>query len=125
MAKTDARKAGAFEAWLVDCDGFITEGASANAWIVTKKGVLVTRDLASNILAGVTRLGVLNVLAAENRPLPVFRSTPTVLPPCRRTSKSRIIRVSWILIPGYRTEPMVTGRASRWRSGNSTGTFKL
>ena len=65
MAKTEARKAGAFEAWLVDRDGFITEGASANAWIVTKQGVLVTRDLASNILAGVTRLGVLNALAAE------------------------------------------------------------
>ena len=25
---------------------------------------------------------------------------PTVLPPCRRTSSSRMIRASWILIPG-------------------------
>jgi D-alanine transaminase len=65
MAKTQARKNGAFEAWLVDRDGFVTEGASTNAWIVTGEGVLVTRNLSQNILAGVTRLGVLNALARE------------------------------------------------------------
>lgn len=65
MAKTQARKQGAFEAWLVDRDGYVTEGASTNAWIVTGEGVLVTRDLSPQILAGVTRLGVLNALARE------------------------------------------------------------
>ena len=65
MAKTEARKLGAFEAWLIDRDGFVTEGASTNAWIVTDEGVLVTRNLSPNILAGVTRLGVLNALAKE------------------------------------------------------------
>jgi D-alanine transaminase len=65
MAKTQARKSEAFEAWLVDRDGFVTEGASTNAWIVTGEGVLVTRNLSQNILAGVTRLGVLNALARE------------------------------------------------------------
>ncbi|HEY4264404.1 MAG TPA: D-amino-acid transaminase [Micropepsaceae bacterium] len=65
MAKTQARKAGAFEAWLVDRDGNVTEGASTNAWIVTEENVLVTRDLSPNILAGVTRMGVLSALAAE------------------------------------------------------------
>jgi D-alanine transaminase len=65
MAKTQARKLGGFEAWLVTSDGFVTEGASTNAWIVTEEGVLVTRNLSRNILAGVTRLGVLNALAGE------------------------------------------------------------
>jgi D-alanine transaminase len=65
MAKSEARKLGAFEAWLVDRDGFITEGASTNAWIVTGEGVLVTRKLSQSILAGVTRLGVLAALALE------------------------------------------------------------
>ena len=65
MAKTEARKRGAFEAWLVDRDGFITEGTSSNAWIVTEEGVLVTRDLSPGILAGVTRAGVLAALARE------------------------------------------------------------
>jgi D-alanine transaminase len=65
MAKTEARKQGAFEAWMIDRDGYITEGASTNAWIVTGEGVLVTRNLSSQILAGVTRLGALNALARE------------------------------------------------------------
>ena len=65
MAKSEARKLGAFEAWLVDRDRFITEGTSTNAWIVTGEGVLVTRKLSHNILAGVTRLGVLAALARE------------------------------------------------------------
>jgi D-alanine transaminase len=65
MAKTQARKRGAFEAWLVDHDGLVTEGASANAWIVTGEGVVVTRNLSPNILAGVTRLGVMNALATK------------------------------------------------------------
>ena len=62
LAKTEARKDGAYEAWFVDTDGFVTEGASTNAWIVTGKDVLVTRDLKANILAGVTRKGVLAAL---------------------------------------------------------------
>ena len=63
LAKTEARKGGAYEAWLVDTEGFVTEGASTNAWIVTAKDVLVTRDLKANILAGVTRKGVLAALS--------------------------------------------------------------
>ena len=63
LAKTEARKSGAYEAWLIDKDGFVTEGASTNAWIVTKNDVLVTRELTANILAGVTRKGVLAALS--------------------------------------------------------------
>ena len=58
MAKTEARKAGAYEVWFVDRDGLVTEGGSTNAWIV-RKGTVITRDLKANILAGVTRAGVL------------------------------------------------------------------
>ena len=35
----------------------------------------------------------------------------------------RIIRVSWILMPGYFAVPTVIGSAIRCRSGNSTWTF--
>ena len=65
LAKTEARAAGAFEAWFVDAKGLVTEGSSTNAWIVTRDGTLVTRDLAANILAGVTRATVMRALAAE------------------------------------------------------------
>lgn len=55
LAKTAARRAGAFEAWLVDKDGYITEGASTTAWIVDRNGQVFTRDLSNAILPGVTR----------------------------------------------------------------------
>ena len=63
LAKEAARKAGAIEAWFVDRDGLVTEGASTNAWIVTPGGVLVTRDTGANILRGVTRAAVLQCAA--------------------------------------------------------------
>ncbi len=40
---------------MVDEEGYVTEGASCNAWIVTKDGVLVTRPAHSGILKGITR----------------------------------------------------------------------
>jgi len=55
LAKQAARKTGAFEAWMVDRDGFVTEGASTTAWIVDAEGQVVTRDLTNAILPGVTR----------------------------------------------------------------------
>jgi D-alanine transaminase len=55
LAKQAAREAGAFEAWFVDRDGFVTEGASTNAWIVDAQGTLRTRRLDHAILPGVTR----------------------------------------------------------------------
>ena len=64
MAKTEARKAGAYEAWLVEEDGSVTEGASTNAWIVDSAGDVVTRDLSHAILPGVTRRVILEAAAA-------------------------------------------------------------
>jgi D-alanine transaminase len=55
LAKQAAKAKGAFEAWLVDDEGFVTEGSSTNAWIVDAKGDVVTRDLSHAILPGVTR----------------------------------------------------------------------
>lgn len=65
LAKDAARRAGAREAWFVDSSGAVTEGASSNAWIVTAKGVLVTRPLGQEILPGVTRATVMDVAKAE------------------------------------------------------------
>jgi D-alanine transaminase len=65
LAKQKAKEAGAIEAWFVDRDGLITEGASTNAWIVTGEGVLVTRGLSNAILRGVTRDVVLDLLRRE------------------------------------------------------------
>jgi D-alanine transaminase len=55
LARQQAKEAGADEAWMVDGQGFVTEGASCNAWIVTGAGNLVTRPAESGILRGITR----------------------------------------------------------------------
>jgi len=55
LAKQAARAAGAWEAWLIDPAGHVTEGASSNAWILTQDGALVTRHVDASILKGVTR----------------------------------------------------------------------
>lgn len=59
LAKTQARRAGAYEAWFCDRAGLITEGSSTNAWIVDASGVVITRSLSESILPGVTRAAVL------------------------------------------------------------------
>ncbi len=64
LGKQSARERGAFEAWFIDPDGYVTEGASTNAWLVDEGGRIVTRDLESNILGGITRQTVI-ALAGE------------------------------------------------------------
>src|SRR6185312_1878873 len=65
LAKQTARDHGAREAWLVDAEGRVTEGGSSNAWIVTDDGALVTHPLGNDLLPGITRSVVLDVLAAQ------------------------------------------------------------
>ncbi len=75
MAKTAAKKAGFDDAWLVE-DGFVTEGTSNNAYIVTKDGRIVTRQLSNDILHGITRAAVLKMakeaqMQVEERPFTI------------------------------------------------------
>ena len=65
LAKQAARDRGAYEAWMVDDMGLVTEGASTNAWIVDANGKLRTRDTQANILNGITRTAILGLIAAE------------------------------------------------------------
>src|SRR3954462_5153850 len=65
LAKQAAREQGAKEAWFVDAEGKVTEGASSNAWVVTRDGAVVPRPADFGILRGITRTVVLDVLAAH------------------------------------------------------------
>ena len=76
LAKQAARERGAREAWYVDQAGHVTEGASTNAWIVTRDGKVVTRPADHAILRGITRTVVLDAmkeqaLDLEERPFTV------------------------------------------------------
>ena len=65
LARQNAVEQGAQEALFVGSDGVIKEGASTNAWIVTKDKVLVTRPAEHGILRGITRQGVMDVAASH------------------------------------------------------------
>jgi D-alanine transaminase len=65
LAKQAAREQGAREAWFVDAQGFVTEGSSSNAWIVTKDRKLVTRPADHAILRGISRTVLLDVISAQ------------------------------------------------------------
>jgi len=74
MGKMMAKAAGCDDAWLVE-DGFVTEGSSNNAYIV-KDGKIITRDLSTDILHGITRAAVLKFareaqMEIEERPFSI------------------------------------------------------
>jgi len=74
-AKMQAKAEGKDDAWLVE-DGHVTEGTSNNAYIVTKQGTIVTRNLSNSILHGITRASVLRLaeeaqMKIEERPFTI------------------------------------------------------
>lgn len=69
LAKQCAAEAGAYEAWLVDDAGRVTEGTASNAWIVTGTGDIVTHPADHAILAGITRTVVVALARAAGLPV--------------------------------------------------------
>jgi len=65
LARQAAITQGARDAWFVDKDGTVTEAASANAWIVTQAGRVVTRPADHGILKGITRTVLFDVIKAQ------------------------------------------------------------
>ncbi|MEX1147215.1 MAG: D-amino-acid transaminase [Sphingomonadales bacterium] len=79
LAKQTAREQGAYEAWLVDASGHVTEGSSTNAWVVPREGLLVTHPNGPDILPGVTRATLMEVarslgMKVEERPFTVVEA---------------------------------------------------
>ena len=61
MAASTAQEHKAYEAWQVE-NGKITEGTHSNAWIVTKDNVVKTHKASTDILNGITRLSLLELI---------------------------------------------------------------
>ncbi|WP_431298020.1 D-amino-acid transaminase [Tabrizicola sp. BL-A-41-H6] len=75
MGKMAAKKAGVDDSWFLDEAGAVTEGTSNNAYIV-KGNRIITRQLGSDILHGITRAAVLRFAAeaqfeVEERPFTI------------------------------------------------------
>jgi D-alanine transaminase len=108
LAKQAAREQGAYEAWLVDAEGKVTEGSSTNAWIVDGAGRLRTRGTTSNILRGITR-GSLIELARELQ-IPVIEEAFTV-EEAKAASEAFLTAASGFVMPVVAIDGVPVGNA--------------
>jgi D-alanine transaminase len=108
LGKQQAAEAGAFEAWMVDEDGCVTEGTSSNAWIVTAEGTLVTRQADRSILRGVTRQGILRLIDAEI----ALEERPFTVEEAYRAREAFLTSASTYVLPIVRIDdrPVANGR---------------
>jgi branched-chain amino acid aminotransferase len=74
MAKREAKLGGYDEAIMLDAQGYVSEGSGENLFVV-KQGVLMTPDLSSSILEGITRDTVLALAREEGIPVLETRLT--------------------------------------------------
>ena len=65
LAKQKAVENDCEEAWMIDSDGYVTEGSSSNAWILIKNK-LITTPATTSILKGITRTSLINALKKES-----------------------------------------------------------
>jgi len=78
LAKREAKLGGYDEAILLDANGYVSEGSGENPFIV-KRGKLITPDLASSILGGITRDTIITLAKEEGIPLEECRITRDML----------------------------------------------
>lgn len=109
LAKQAAREAGAYEAWFVDRDGYVTEGSSTNAWIVDGQGRLRTRDTGANILRGITRKTLIEMAAQLQMPV---LEEPFTVAEAKAASEAFLTAASSFLIPivSIDGDPVGTGQ---------------
>lgn len=106
MAKMFAMKSGADDAWLVDREGYITEGSSFNAYIVTSEGTIITRHLSNDILHGITRKAVLQL--AEKDGLQVIERPFSVEEACQ-AQEAFITAAGFFVLPVIQINDKVLG----------------
>jgi D-alanine transaminase len=106
LGKQHAVEQGAYEAWQVDANGFVTEGTSTNAWIVTAGRRLVTRPLGHAILAGIVRRSVLGLMDGMKV---TFEQRPFSLAEARDASEAFLTSSSGFLLPVTRLDGQPVG----------------
>ena len=109
LAKQAAREQGAREAWFVDKQGFVTEGSSSNAWIVTRNGTVVTRQVDHAILKGITRTVVLDIIAAQGLKLDV---RPFTIDEAQQAREAFITSASQTVMPVVRIDGRPIGNGA-------------
>ena len=106
LAKQEARERGAYEAWLVDDDGYVTEGSSTNAWIVDTQGRLITRPADHGILRGITRATLMDLAKQEGIEVIERAFTPAE---AKRAREAFITAASTIVMPVVQIDDTTVG----------------
>jgi D-alanine transaminase len=109
LAKQAAAEQGAREAWLVDRQGRVTEGASSSAWIVSRDGVLITRPLGNDILPGITRAVVMDVVKAQGL---TFEERPFTVEEAHAAREAFITSASQLVMPVVRIDGRSVGNGA-------------
>ena len=106
LARQAAIAQGARDAWFVDNDGKVTEAASANAWIVTEAGRVVTRPADHGILKGITRTVLFDVIKALGL---LLEERPFTLTEAYAAREAFVTAASQIVLPVVRIVGHVIG----------------
>lgn len=106
LARQQAVEAGAYEAWLVGNDGFVTEGTASNAWIVTPDRLLLTHDASHAILNGITRQAVLRIARDHGVSL---REGPFSVAEAKSAAEAFLTSTTSLIKPVVRIDEAVIG----------------
>lgn len=106
LGKQRAREVGAYEAWQVDRDGYVTEGTSSNAWILTKDGKIVTRPATNAILSGITRQSVIRLAKANNLK---FEERPFTVAEAKAAREAWITSATSFVLPVTQIDDKIVG----------------
>jgi D-alanine transaminase len=106
LARQAAIEQGAREAWFVEKDGTVTEGASTNAWIVTEAGTVVTRPPDHAILRGITRTVLFEAIKAQGL---AIEERPFTLEEAYAAREAFVTAASQIVLPVVRIDGRTIG----------------
>ena len=116
LARQAAIEQGARDAWFVDKDGVVTEGASANAWIVTQAGTVVTRRPITASCAALPATVLFDVIKAQGL---TVEERPFTLQEAYAAREAFVTAASQIVLAGgaHRRPPDRRRQAGPGRNG--------
>jgi D-alanine transaminase len=106
LARQAALERGARDAWFVDAHGRVTEASSANVWIVTSNGTLITRHADNAILRGITRTVLFDTIRAEGL---TVEERAFTLEEAYGAREAFITSASQIVLPVVRVDDRIIG----------------
>ncbi len=76
LAHKDAHEKAAFDAFMINTEGFVTEGTTSNAWII-KNQTIFTPPLTDGVLEGLTRKTLLEMASKKLLGMPLIETSLT------------------------------------------------